>query len=102
MEIKVKTATTEYAVTTTRIIKVGSTFRISPSFGCPDIKNGIIEVIRIGNEEEINLPNYDFESWEVGNDTARESKWVAYKYRDDEDYIEVLPLEEFVNHVSIV
>lgn len=93
-EVKVKK---EFEVTSSRVIAPGSIYRISPSDGCLDIIPSRIEVVKTGTREDMDDTTCDYEAW--GQDNAMPKYWVKYKYKSGDT--DILPLDEFVNHISI-
>ncbi|MNB84025.1 hypothetical protein D3C81_384520 [compost metagenome] len=94
----VKITSMDIDVTTTRKIRYGVSYRMSPSYGCLDIKAGVINVITVGARETMEDDSYDYESWEV--EGSVHLYWVKYKYQDNGE-TDILPLEIFVEHISI-
>lgn len=104
-----------------RTLRVGQSVRINSSYAYAGIDDGVVKILGLGYKEDLYADKSLDENIvggieghidaEVGNDDGERpslqavlegSIWVVYQYSPKDDYPYVLPLDTFVEHLSVL
>lgn len=87
-----------------RNIELGKRFTISPSYGFLGIEDGVVEVIKICNYDDLVQEDGNVQTLVDNDKNLKFAIWVVYGYVSgtDDDTWYPLPIDLFAEHISFL